>query len=130
MPKSDDKPKAEKPIETAPAPRKDGRKTPEEWRDAKFPANKPKGGEVQQHPQLWKHSAADVLHGWSKHAHHFVKDPVLLTEGDYDAAIKAACEPQPEAAEVTDRKGEPIQVAGYVPHKAAATKFAAYANRS
>lgn len=36
-----------------------------------------------------EHRCADTLHGWSEYAHHYAK-PMMLTESDYLAAIKAA----------------------------------------
>lgn len=36
------------------------------------------------------HAAADFLHGWSKHRHHFQGAPLLITQADYEAALEAA----------------------------------------
>lgn len=36
------------------------------------------------------HAAADFLHGWSKHRHHFQSAPLLITQADYEAALEAA----------------------------------------
>ena len=35
------------------------------------------------------HRCADTLHGWSEYAHHYAK-PMMLSESDYLAALKAA----------------------------------------
>ena len=48
-------------------------------------------------PQLrthmsWQHAAADSLHGWTQHAHHFQGEPLLLCQSDYQAALDAAAE--------------------------------------
>jgi hypothetical protein len=48
----------------------------------------------------WKHATADRLHGWTKHAHHYQKDPLLLTQKDYETALENAAEyPLKEAHE-------------------------------
>ncbi|MBA2724284.1 MAG: hypothetical protein H0U56_15630 [Methylibium sp.] len=39
-----------------------------------------------------RHAAADSLHAWGYHAYHYQAEPLLLTEQDYDAALKAAAE--------------------------------------
>jgi len=72
---------------SAPAPKR----TPEDWaerlghikkRDKRIPQS-------ETHPD-WQHAAADKGHGWSKHAFHYEKDPLLITQADYEAALEAA----------------------------------------
>lgn len=96
-------------------------KTPDQWAAERFPPG-PRG---QPHREMWKHAAADALHGWRIHAHHYPKSPVTLREEDYNAALAAASVPKDGATQVPQRQGKPISVPGYVPHKPAATDFAA-----
>jgi len=67
--------------------------TPEQWAQ--------KLGHVKKappfQPQLsahysWQHAAADSLHGWAQHAHHYQGEPLLLSQADYEAALDAAAE--------------------------------------
>lgn len=94
----------------APAPKKpvakakggDGR-TVDEWAKLKFPVLTLKHSE-QNNADAWKHSAAAGLHCWPEHKFH-ANGAMVLSEGDYDAAIKAACTPNERGS--------------YTPHKAA-----------
>jgi hypothetical protein len=36
-----------------------------------------------------KHAAAEFLHGWSQHEHHYQDAPLLLTRENYEAALSA-----------------------------------------
>lgn len=47
--------------------------------------------QLRTHPS-WQHAAADSLHGWSQHAHHYQAEPLLLAQADYLAALEAAAE--------------------------------------
>lgn len=67
--------------------------TPEQWAE--------KLGHVKKAspftPQLsthysWQHAAADSLHGWAQHAHHYQGAPLMLSQADYQAALEAAAE--------------------------------------
>lgn len=80
-------------------------KTPEQWRDIAYKADK----RGRQHASVWQHNAASAVHGWAEHAHH-EGAPMLLTGEDYYAALVAASQP--------DEKGN------YVPHRAALSKHA------
>jgi len=73
-------------------------RSPEQWAAELFP----RGETGRVHRDRWKHSAAHALHGWELHEHHEGK-PIQLTRADYDAAIAAACapEPKPHAAALT-----------------------------
>jgi hypothetical protein len=63
--------------------------TPSEWRAANFPAA-PSG---RPHPERWRHAAADALHGWTYHEHHYAGE-VKISEADYKAALQAASAPR------------------------------------
>src|ERR1044071_2394429 len=77
-----DEPLTDLPTERAPD---DGKHTPEEWAQLLMP-NTARG---QQHPDLWKHGAADQLHDWPLYAHNN-NGAIRLSQEDYEAALKAA----------------------------------------
>ena len=83
-----------------------------EWARKKFPPSRT----GRTHHELYKHAAAAALHGWEEHAYHSGK-PMTLSERDYDAALKAACELVPPAGKAKD--GEPPLRHRYRPHAAA-----------
>lgn len=66
--------------------------TPQQWAEELFPA----GSKGRQHPELWKHGAAAALHQWASFEHH-TGAPKQLTKSDYEAALEAACKPNPTA---------------------------------
>lgn len=81
------------PIPPPPAPAAQPKLQPHEW--AKKTGHYRRGDpRLPQSTDLYDavHVAADVLHGWSKHRHHFQSAPILLTQADYEAALKAAGE--------------------------------------
>lgn len=84
-PKAQPSPKAEpkaKPPKT---------KTPDEWGRAqgRYREVNPLVAQVKSHFD-WRHAVADKLHGWSKHAYHYVDLPLEISEADYNAALEAA----------------------------------------
>ncbi len=103
------------PTPPPPAPAKEsGKRTVDEWADLKFPTNK-KG----HRPRGFAHHAgAAALHGWALHAHH-ENAAMVLSEGDYDAAIEAAKAPKPAGKPTTDN---PLPREAYKPHRAALSK--------
>lgn len=84
-------PAAEVPVHAV-APALD-RLTPEQWAEKLGHVKKasPFTPQLSTHPS-WQHAAADSLHGWSQHAHHYQAEPLLLTQSDYQAALDAAAE--------------------------------------
>jgi hypothetical protein len=58
----------------------DDQRTPEDWAKALGPKEAP--------PHLV--ASASYLHGWKDHAFHYQTEPLLLTQGDFAAALKAA----------------------------------------
>lgn len=77
-------------VAAAPEPEK---RTPHEWAErlGQYKKAHPHMPQLRSH-YGWKHAAADSLHGWSLHAHHYQADPLLLTQADYLAALDAAAE--------------------------------------
>ena len=74
-----------------PAPEADGgavapnaSRTPAQWAEALFPSSH----SGRMHADLWKHSAAETLHGWRAYESRTGK-PVLLDQQTYEAAIAA-----------------------------------------
>lgn len=65
-------------------------RTPDEWAREYFPTT----SNGRRHPERWKHSAAEALHGWTVEEHHAGK-ALQLTRADYEAALKAASQPLP-----------------------------------
>lgn len=63
------------------------KRSPDKWAEELFP--KSERGRI--HPDLWKHGAAQALHGWVLHAHH-AGEPIQLTRSDYEKALSAACQ--------------------------------------
>jgi hypothetical protein len=83
--------KAETKAETKPeeAP-KDPRLTPRQWADSMFPRSQT----GRLHPERWKHGAAAALHQWAAYAHNSGRQ-IELTRSEYQAALDAACKPNP-----------------------------------
>lgn len=61
--------------------------------------NSKKKEELSLSPREWaaklktkpeRFASADYLHGWSEHAHHYVLEPLKLSEEDYSEAIDVA----------------------------------------
>ena len=67
--------------------------TPSEWRE-KMGLIRRRDPRLPQSVDIvdWKHQCADLLHGWSQHAYHFQSEPLLISQADYEAALKAAGE--------------------------------------
>jgi hypothetical protein len=63
-------------------------RSPAEWSREFFPPSD--RGSLNKH--LYRHGAAEALHGWTLHEHH-AGAPIQLTREDYVAAIKAATTP-------------------------------------
>lgn len=75
--------------------------TPAQWSDAVFPANK----RGHRPFNYWKHRAADVMHGWSRHEY-AEGLPMQLSAADYEAAIKAVGSKKPHPAALSRHKPE------------------------
>jgi len=76
-----------------------------------MPAQRQLDGTRQPRP-LWQHACAVVLHGWAEHAYHEA-GPIMLSEADYLAAIKAA----QKVVLCKDGKSQPIPYKGALsPH--------------
>jgi hypothetical protein len=91
---------AERTEEEAPAAAV-ARRRPEDWATRLGHMHQAKENIPQSTTHAdWKHATADRLHGWTKHAHHYQKDPLLLTQKDYETALENAAEyPLKEAHE-------------------------------
>ncbi len=75
----------ELPVTPVVVPNAGATKTPAQWAEVYFPNT----GTGRPHDDLWKHAAAEQLHGW---AHYFArsnKHP-QLTAAEYEGALKAA----------------------------------------
>jgi hypothetical protein len=101
----------DKPL-SKPAPQAE-KLPPDVWcqRLGKFaPGKQSKDGSVVLSPAIpaWQHGAAAGLHAWELHEHH-AGGPLLVTESDYLAALKAAEGPT------------------YEPHKPALSPYAPWA---
>lgn len=109
-------------------------RTPDEWCRELFPARRvnPRSERTRPHAELWKHAAAEALHGWREHAHHEGK-PMELSRADYEKALEAACEPKaPKDKPAAGKPGEPPVPpprASYQPHAAALSKHAPKARK-
>lgn len=66
----------------------------------------------------WQHAAAAQLHGWGLHEHH-AGAPILLSQADYEAALKAA-----EAPVTLPADGNRQAITVYVPHAPALSPHA------
>jgi len=89
-------PPAAAPAPEAPAAPK---RTPADWAkvlEFSKPAD-PRLPQSEPHTD-WQHAAADVLHGWSRHAYHYQADPFEISEADYRAALEAGANHPPTPA--------------------------------
>lgn len=75
----------ERPAEHLPVGKAELTLTPAAWAEVLFP-NTPTG---RLHDDLWKHGAAQVLHGWPAYVNRTGKE-LFLSESDYRAALAAA----------------------------------------
>lgn len=97
MPKKTDfEPGAEAQPERTPAPAPAPapvKLQPNEWA-AKLGHVRVGDARLPQSSQLFSaaHVVADLLHGWTKHLHHYQSAPLLISQADYEAALKAAGE--------------------------------------
>jgi hypothetical protein len=68
-------------------------KTPREWAAKLGHIVKARTGIPQtfEHASM-AHAVADKLHGWSAHEHHYQSTPLMITQADYEAALKAGGE--------------------------------------
>lgn len=106
--KTSDDTKPDKPAPKAKPKAKAAGRPVSEWAKIKFPKVQLRHSD-QNHADYWKHEAASALHHWPEHAYHGGSE-MSLAEGDYDAAIEAACK--------IDKRGS------YTPHPAALSEHA------
>jgi len=105
MSKQDEKP--------SPKPEPAVLKSPEDWCFALGLHSRPKLSKdkklkLADAVPCWQHGAANGLHAWQYHEHH-AGGPLLMSEADYRAALKAA------------------EKAPYVPHPPALSPYAPWA---